>query len=345
MTRRVRKKSLPALFLAGGFAVLAAVAVLVVTTADLIELDDEATTVLISGRADVPQGQIQDDVMALRGTVVIAGTIEDDVLLVDGRVRLEGIVRGDVVVLHGDAVLGRQAEIDGDLRTSEPSRVAGTAIVRGETGSAGPVDALDTVPRAVWFGLLLAAGLCLLALALIAPGPIGRGAVQAERRPGRSFVLGATLLVAGPLVIAVLALSLIGSILAIVLGAALVVAGSVGAAVTAAYLGRLVVPRGERDPLVVGTLALGAFLAFVVVASPPLAVLASGAVVAFGLGALVPTPDPATEPVEPVESGQLAWDLDADPEPFPVRPTTGTEDDGPRILARFPIISGTGDRN
>ena len=125
---------------------------LVVTTGDLIELDDEATTVLISGRADVPRGQIQDDVMALRGTVVIAGTIEDDVLLVDGRVRLEGIVRGDVVVLHGDAILGPQAEIDGDLRTSDPSR-SPTAIVRGETGSAGPVDALAIVPRTVWFGL------------------------------------------------------------------------------------------------------------------------------------------------------------------------------------------------
>ena len=166
--------------------------------------------------------------MALRGTVVIAGTIEDDVLLVDGRVRLEGFVRGDVVVLHGDAILRPQAEIDGDLRTSEPSRVARTAIVRGETGSAGPVDALAIVPLPVWFGLLLAAGLSLLALALIAPGPMGQGAVQAERRPGRSFVLGATLLVAGPLVIAVLTLSLIGSILAVVLGATLVVAGPWG---------------------------------------------------------------------------------------------------------------------
>jgi hypothetical protein len=282
--------------------------------------------------------------MALRGAVVIAGTVEDDVLLGDGRVRVEGIVHGDVIVLHGDATLGPHAEIDGDLLTSAPPRVARSAIVRGETGSAGPFDAVAAVPRTVWFGFWLAAGLCLLALALIAPGLIGRGAVQADRRPAQSFVLGAALLIAVPLVIAVLALSLIGSILAVVLGAVLVVAGALGAAVTAAYLGRLVRPRGEPASLVVGTLGLGALLALVLLASPALAIVASGAIVAFGLGSLVPTPARPPRPVDVVDDDdqpyQLAWDLDS----VPTRETHDT-DDGPRILAAFPITSGAGDRN
>ncbi len=324
--------------------VLAFLAALVVTTTDVLADHGEATTLLLNGRAEVPRGQIQDDVMALRGTVVIAGTVEDDVLLGDGRVRVEGIVHGDVIVLHGDATLGPQAEIDGDLLTSAPSRVAPSAIVRGETGSAGPVNAVAAVPRTVWFGFWLAVGLCLLALALIAPGPIGRGAAQAERRPAQSFVLGAALLIAGPLVIAVLALSLIGSVLAVVLGAALVVAGALGAAVTAAYLGRLVMPRGGPTSLVVGALGLGALLALVLLASPELAIAASAAVVAFGLGSLVPTPDARRPgPVDVVDDDQpyqLAWDLDS----VPTRETDDA-DDGPRILAAFPITSGAGDRN
>jgi hypothetical protein len=340
MTRRVRKKALPALILAGGFVVLAFLAALVVTTTDVFADDGEPTTVLINGRAEVPRGQIQDDVMAVRGTVVIAGTVEGDVLLADGRVRVEGLVHGDVIVLHGDAVLGRQAEIGGDLRTSTPSRVARGAIVRGETVSVGPLDAVAAVPRTVWFGFWLAAGLCLLALAVIAPGPIGRGAVRAERRPARSFVLGAARLIAGPLVIAVLALSLIGSILAVVLGAALVVVGALGAAVTAACLGRIVIPRGEQDSMVVGTLGLGALLALVLLASPALAIVASGAAVAFGLGSLVPAPARRPRPVDVDDDQpyQLAWDLDS-------VPTRQTDDEGPRILAAFPITSGAGDRN
>jgi hypothetical protein len=325
--------------------VLAGLAALVVTTTDGFADAGDATTLLLDGRAEVPRGQIQDDVTALRGTVVIAGTVDGDVLLGDGRVDVEGTVHGDVIVLHGDAILGRQAEVDGDLLTSAPSRVSRSAVVRGETGSAGPFDAVAAVPRAAWFGLWLAVGLCLLALALIAPGPIRRGAVHAERRPAQSFVLGAALLIAGPLVIAVLALSLIGSVLAVVLGAALVVAGALGAAVTAACLGRLVMPRREPASSVVGTLGLGALLALSLLASPALAIVASGAVAAFGLGSLVPVRDTRRpRPVDLVDDDQpyqLAWDLDS----VPTR-ETDDGDDGPRILAAFPITSsGAGDRN
>ena len=116
-----------------------------------------------------------------------------------------------------------------------------------------------------------------------------------------------------------------------------------GAAVTAAYLGRLwshgaSVTRWSSAP------SRSVPFAFVVVASPPLPSWRRPGR-RLRIGGAGADARPCREPVEQVESGQLAWDLDADPEPFPVRPTTGTEDDGPRILARFPIVSGTGDRN
>ncbi|HEY5888415.1 MAG TPA: hypothetical protein VIT24_11840, partial [Acidimicrobiales bacterium] len=69
-------------------------------------------------------------------------------------------------------------------------------------------------------------------------------------------------------------------------------------------------------------------------------ILASGAVVAFGLGSLVPAPARRPRPVDVDDDQpyQLAWDLDS-------VPTRQTDDEGPRILAAFPITSGAGDRN
>ena len=63
--------------------------------------------------------------------------------MVDGRARIEGIVHGDVMVLQGDAVVTRGAEIDGDVRTSQPARISPQATVRGEVGDAGPARRLD----------------------------------------------------------------------------------------------------------------------------------------------------------------------------------------------------------
>ena len=66
-------------FLAGGCSSQLLLAALVVTRGDLVEDDGEPTTLLVSGQADVPRGQVHDDVFLLRGTAVVRGTVEDDV--------------------------------------------------------------------------------------------------------------------------------------------------------------------------------------------------------------------------------------------------------------------------
>ena len=67
-----------------------ALAGLVVAKGELIEDDGQATTYLVSGRADIPAGQVQDDVVVARGVVTVDGTVEDDVIVLSGRVRITG---------------------------------------------------------------------------------------------------------------------------------------------------------------------------------------------------------------------------------------------------------------
>lgn len=331
----------------GGLLLAAVLAVLVVSRGDLVEDDGEPTTLLLSGQADVPRGQVHDDVFLLRGTATVRGTVEDDVVVVDGRARITGIVHGDVTVVRGDAVVERGAEIDGDLRTSEPATVSRRATVRGEVGDAGPLDALAAVPRTAWFGIWFAAGLAVLVLLALLRRPVTDAASAGVRRPGRAFGLGAALLALTPFVLAVLALSLLGSLLALVLAAGVVVATTLGAAVTGAALGRLALPRREAPAPYAGWAIVGGVLGLALALSPLAALLLAGVVVTFGVGALVPArPRTAPEPIEDVDDPGVDDVDDGDDEIdwdalLPDEPPTEVDDAEPRILAAFPLSNGS----
>lgn len=320
------------------FVVLAGVAGLVVTRGDLVEDDGEPTTFLLSGRAVVPRGQIHDDVFLLRGTATVAGTVEDDVVVVDGRARIDGIVHGDVIVLRGGATVSRRAEVDGDVRTSLPARIAEGADVRGSVSTAGPLDLFDAVSGLLWLGLWLATGLAVLVLALVAPGPVDEAARRGRARPGRSFLLGAVVLVLSPAVLGILALSVVGAVLAGVLACALVAAGWAGLTASGGSLGRVVLRHGGRGSLLLGAAALGVAVGLALLVHPVLALLASGAVLAHGLGSLVPLGEP-TAPArtpEPMTFDDLLDD-DPDPGPDPEAEADPVADDEPRVLAALPL--------
>lgn len=346
MTRRVTNRALTALIVVGGLAVATVLAVLVVTKGDLVENDGEATTYLLSGRADVPAGQTQDDVTVARGVVTIDGTVEDDVLVGSGRVWLTGIVHGDVIVLRGSARLGPDAEIDGDLRTSRPPRVADGAVVRGDTTEITALGAVGELPRSLWFALWLAGGLTVLAAGLLLPRPVADAARAGVGRPARAAVLGILALVVAPLAAGVLALSLLGLGLALVVLAVVVVAAALGSAAAAVAVGRTIGLREGPTSFLAGWGVLGAGLALALLATPLLAALAAAGIVAFGIGALVPAGERPSRPrVDRDDDGDLLDDPDdqallsvferlaADDDDEPV-------DDEPRILAAFPIGSG-----
>ncbi len=331
MTRRVTDTALPALIVVFGFLAAAILAVLVVSEGDLVENDRQATTYLVGGRADIPRGQTQDDVIVARGVVTVDGTVEDDVIVGSGRVRLNGIVHGDVIVLRGSARLGPDAEIDGDLRTSRPPRVAAGALVRGDVAEVTLFSALGELPRSLWFAGWLAAGLTVLVAGFLLPRRVADAAHHGAGRPARAFLLGGLALVVAPVVVGVLALSLLGMGLAMVAFAVVLLGATVGAAAAGTAVGRLIgLPEGPVSFLA-GWGAIGFVLALALLANPVLAALAGAAVAAFGLGSLVPGRErPAAD------------DGDDDDRPDPEGREPEVADDEPKILASFPIGSAAG---
>jgi hypothetical protein len=309
-----------------GAALLAAglLALLVVTQSDLIERDRQATTYLVTGRASVPRGLVQDDVVVLSGTVTVEGTVEDDVLVLNGRARIDGIVHGDVTVVRGGARLGPRANVGGDVRASGTVRMADGAQVVGEVGSTSVLDAVRDLPRVLWFGLWLVAGLAVLAAGLALPRATARAAHTGAGRPARAVVLGGAALAIGPVAAAVLAASLLGLGVAALVGAALVLAGAIGSAAAAVALTRQVGLREGPVAFLAGWAVLGAVLGVALFVSPFLAALGAATILAFGIGSLVPTGDvkPARRTV--VDLGDEA------PVPEPA-------DDEPVVLASFPI--------
>jgi hypothetical protein len=208
-------------------------------------------------------------------------------------------------------------------------------------GDAGPLDALTAVPLLGWFATWLAAGLAVLALLALVRRPVADAALAGIRRPGRSIALGTAVLAVTPFVIALLALSLLGALAALVLAAGLVMATALGAAVTGAAAGRAMLPRHDAFAAYVGWAAVGGALGLGLLISPLLALLLAGGVVAFGVGALVPVrqsadPAPDEDDDEPVadEPDEIDWEslLEAD---APVE--ADIDPAGPRILAAFPL--------
>ena len=332
MTRRVTSRALAALVAAGALLLAGLLALVVVTQSDLVERDEQATTYLVTGRASVPRGLVQDDVVVLSGTATVEGTVEDDVLVVRGRARIDGIVHGDVTVLRGSVRLGPDADVGGDVRASGNVRVADGAVVEGEVGSASLFGALTDLPRTFWFALWLMAGVAVLAAGLLLPRATARAAHTGAGRPARAVVLGGAALALAPLAILVLAASLLGLGVAVLIGAALVVAGTVGAAGTAVAISRQVGLRDGPVAFLAGWAALGAVLALALLVSPILAVLGAGAILAFGIGSLIPTGEPVAPRRELVDLGEAV-----DESPVPA-------DADPVVLASFPIEAGSTSR-
>jgi len=329
----------------GGLAVAAVLAAVVVTRGALIEDDRQATTYLLSGRADIPAGQTHDDVVVARGVVTVDGTVEDDVLVGSGRVRLNGVVHGDVVVLRGTARLGPDARIDGDLRTSATPRIREGAVVAGEVADISPLSAAGELPDALWFALWLAAGLAVLVVGLATSRPVADAARAGAGRPLRAVLLGGAVVLLAPVVLGLLALSVVGVGIALVVGGALAVASAMGAAAVATALGRLAGLRDGRVSFLAGWAALGLGLAVALLGNPLLALAGAVLVAAAGLGALVPTRRPVVHREDGPEDGDGGGCL-VDPEDEALlavfdRLDADAEDGEPTILAAFPIGSGS----
>lgn len=210
----------------------------------------------ISGAAgDVRiDGEVGGDVAAASGNVQVTetGTIGGDVSLGAGYVRINGRIGGDARVGAETIVLGPNADIGGEFRydaaefrQNPAATVAGGVIedpnTRGDVGSV-------SLPTWVTTGYSLLANLLLGAILLaLFPAFSARLAGRVSGEPAKTGGVGLLTLVGGPILVAVVAITIIGIPLAVLGAVAFGLAVWIGAVYGQYAVGAWALRRVGRD--------------------------------------------------------------------------------------------------
>jgi hypothetical protein len=242
--------------------------------------------------------------MAAGADVDLGGPVGGDLMASGQSVRLDGAVGGTVKVSAERLVVGPNARIAGDLiyqaRTVEiaPGAVIqGRRIARPLTPEESPAGAFGAVIGGMLTAFLVfVVGGALLVLAVVSlfPTLMDRSAGRIDTRPLPTLGLGLLIMGAGPAVIILLMISLVGAPLALLVGALYLAATPLALAVAVHWAGmraRRAAARGRPLQPIRGWARLGwsllAALALVVLGALPIVggVIWLAALMA-GLGAL-----------------------------------------------------------
>ncbi len=250
-----------------------------VAAAGTVGIDADAT---VGGRA-LLAGQL----------VEVAGRVGKSLRAAGRTVVISGEVGGDVTVAAERLDVLASARIDGKLTylSGEPARIAPGARIVGPVTHRKPEPPSGAAEMVL--GVLLFAGVFLVGWLLQAVFP--RFALAAGRdvaaEPVRCLGIGVALLVGGPIAVAFLLLSVVGSPLGLVAGAGYLGSLVLGYVIAAAALGDLGLRRLWKRPEPAARDRLLALLAALLVLRllrlvPVLGGLVAVAAVALGVGAL-----------------------------------------------------------
>jgi hypothetical protein len=248
---------------------------------------DTEAFVVLSGRADVPEGQQVGDLVVFHGSATVDGTVDGSLTAFDAPVTISGRVNGDVVAFNGRVELQSGANVTGDVVSQNDPVVASGATIGGTTKR---LQTNTNWEGFGWAGKLawwLAVSISTLVVGLLLVWLIGRGAatvLEAGRtRIGPSVGLGLLLFFGLPLLAVIALVTVVGIPLGLGLLAALLLIYALGYSAAAWILGRSLV----REPTAWAVAFLAGWAILRVVALiPVLGGLAWFAAVVFGLGAL-----------------------------------------------------------
>lgn len=243
------------------------------------------------GEIDLVGGEVTDDLVAAGGRIVLGpeARIGDDVAIAGGDLRIEsptggdlraagatiflnGVVTGEVYLEGGNINIGPDTHIMGALTHRGRSvRIAPEAQIDGQTTALRPHPKPDLRPLAAlatWAAAAVLFGVFLMAMAVAAAFPrLMNGVAESLRtRPLSMLGLGVLIAIAAPMLVMLLAMTLLGLPLAFVVGAAFALLWPV-AIVGAAYAGAMLArerTRAEAPPPSAGGRALWAGLAMIV---------------------------------------------------------------------------------
>jgi hypothetical protein len=248
--------------------------------------DEPDNIVVLTGRAEVREGESVDNVVIFDGPVVIEGTVRDALVALNGDVLVSGTVREDVVAVDGTVVIADGGQVEGDVVSRHRPVVEGDGRLDGSWERWNPrawSDATSVVGwLAVWLAFTVSSLILGLVLGLLAPR--AAAAVDAAARDGVWPVVlwGLVLLIGLPILAVIAMVTLVGLPLGVGLLFALGLIYGIGYTAGAWILGRRVV--SGASPVVAFLVGWG--ILRVVALVPFLGWLVSLAAVVVGLGAI-----------------------------------------------------------
>jgi hypothetical protein len=256
---------------------------------DLVEFDHDGTGIVrIFSDAAVPAGErVDGDVVAVFGSVDIAGEVTGDVVAVFG-----SLTARDSAHIHGDAV-----SVGGGLDQRDAAVIDGESVALGFLPFTWGLPALPVMLVSIAAGWAVSMFVGWI-FVLLFPTSVLRVATVVERRPAASFFLGLLSVPLFFLLLALLFVTVVGIPLGILLPMLYVMVGYAGQLAATCVLGarisRRSLPAGLMAPLAVGTLFVAAILTAGAVMAVsgglghPLALLftLTGCLLLLGLGAL-----------------------------------------------------------
>jgi hypothetical protein len=203
--------------------------------------------VVLSGRADVPEGQTVGDLVVFHGSSTVAGTVDGSLTAFDAPVTISGRVNGDVVVFNGRVELQGGANVTGDVVSQQNPVVAAGATIGGTSRR---LQTNTNWEGFGWAGKLawwLAVSVSTLVVGLVLVWLVGRGAARileaGRTRIGPSIGLGLLVLFGLPMLAIIALVTVVGIPLGVGLLAALLLIYALGYSATAWILGRSILRR------------------------------------------------------------------------------------------------------
>ena len=306
---------------------------------------DEATQVfrysrpVLRGFVDytLKQGETAREVIVISGNVRIEGTVERDLVVTAGNVTIAstGVVEDSLVVFGGNATIEKGGVVrhsvaifGGTLNAPADLQLRGEQVIFGTPEMADWVQSLfPWITRGLLLGRVVVPGLGWVWTVMFASfmvglllnhifyRQVGACADVIVSRPLSTFLVGLAALLVVPLVLTIVAASVVGLIVIPFAIAACIVAAMIGKAGVARAIGRGVIT--ERDPESrvqgAGSFSMGVVIMMLAYMVPVLGMLAWATAGVFGLGAAAMTMTvrlrkerPAAPPAAPVPPSPMA---------------------------------------
>lgn len=287
-------------------------------TGDRVVLGSDSSLILNEG------DHLEGSIAVLGGRLVVprGASVEGDIVVLGGLAQINGVVRGDVSMLGGSVQIGQGGRVEGDLvRLGGALERHPSAVVSGAVVNAAPfalssqIREQSTHPQfreqigsgqrseeqpLRWLELILDPFVALLGVVLItlfsvtvaalAPSNLAQATRELQGYPLLALGVGALTVIAVPLLVVLMAITLCLIPFAFLLVLAYALAILLGWVVAARLIGeRVVIALGRSEASLIAQTAVGAVLLAMLGNAPVLGGLISLVSVAFGLGALVLT--------------------------------------------------------